>query len=798
MNSIIPNRLSCRSGLFPGIACLALILGACLRDGGIVDPSDVGGVQSLGRFQGRAFNEGDTNFTVKRYQALTHPKIALIWQFIGPKEFTYSSTEGLIKNANPPYDFEVDVRTPPAEEILGSPDLAVGTFWLYEDANGNGVFDRLIHPSLLSLNRIVDEMYAGYNAAMDSLLQVSEVKPIRVGVVETYYVGLYGTTVRVVDGKPDTIWTGTSAQAAAQAPWVDILNNRFRVLNCPNRWERFFALRGRSNDYYRVSKPAAGFAFGFDFPYDRKLFPLPGKEKEFEALVREATSRLIDINARYESLRSDAITKGFIDYPYAGVEEAGQDWAAGRTRKYFLLYLRNAEALDELVESERISSFNVAGKEKLHLGYNLVWCGEKYVCKVLDPSDSIHIDLGMSEAYFNPPSAPLANPVVAPEEIAYGTDRLARLQGAYRFQPLRPFSLMAVRGALWASIPNVGTYRFLPADSLVFFAPAADMQIQIVKQQGKVEKLLLYRSGSRLVATRDSAAGIPAEAESRILAASGRIGIRIDAGKTAGFGGKYEYAGDTLAIEPAPGGDSLRVRVPGMKPLYYLAESESVFFSPDCDCRLALRQDGSGKTAAAVLELEGSAIFAPALSRVPRSPAELFPGTPSDPDSVVSFSEGSARDTYAWLDGKGRYQGSEDGRYLIAGDGWVTALDHTLPGETATLSRGGEGIVFRAEGLQGRNAGLELRLRKDRTTGKGRVLFRLRGGGDAANLNQILSDDFWVDFAGDSAVATLKAWPVHSDPYYVRLERVTTAYSDFPLAFDSYRWLTSRDSLAHP
>lgn len=173
------------SVLFP-ISLLGLLLAGCLREGPILDPGSHESRPSLGRFQGRSQNEGDTAFSSKRYGGLTNPKVAMVWQFIGPKEFTYSTSDGLVKDANIPFNFVFDMVNPPDKDILESQDLALGTFWLYQDANGNGKLDRLIHPELLDMNLKVDRVYGDYLEAMDSVLEVSRILPVREDVVETY------------------------------------------------------------------------------------------------------------------------------------------------------------------------------------------------------------------------------------------------------------------------------------------------------------------------------------------------------------------------------------------------------------------------------------------------------------------------------------------------------------------------------------------------------------------------------------------------------------------------------------
>jgi hypothetical protein len=783
------------------LSAFVLIAGvsSCFRDDGIIDPNHPDSAPLLGRFSGRAFRPDPSAFD--KILDIQNPKIALVWQFIGPKEFTFSTSEAVVSPLYP-FSFRVDLRNPPPKDVLESQDLAVGTFWLYSDVDSNGVLDRLVHPEMLSMNLHVDEMYATYTTAMDSLIAVSEVVPEGRDTVETYYLGKFGTVVRMVDGVPDTLFTGKGPLDLKEEYWFAVVSRRLEILNNTNRWERFFILRKRDNKYFRIERPAEGFATSYDFQYRRRLYPRPGGEKEFERRVRDASQKWIDFTSQYVLMYRDALAHGWQDYPYTGHKEPGQDWVMGRTRNHCVLYIRNKAAMDEMIEAERYSSFSVTGKEKLHLGYNLIRCGDQYECEVLDAGAEISVDLGSTEEFFNPRSTPLIYPLAEPKEAQLPHALVERLQGAYRFLPFLPFCLVADKGALWASIPGTGILRMVPADSANWFAPGTDLQMEIVQNGGKPEKLLLYTGGKRYVATAEPTLSIPDAIMAGIRAAMDRRAVSVSAGKLAGFAGAYDYGGDTLRISAAPDGDSLLVSVPRMKPHHYLASSESVFFSPQCDCRLRFTAPagappgGDSGRAEPEFTKDGVSVRVPRFGQASPDPSRLFPELKTDPDSAVSSSEGSMRDTYLGLDGKGRYAAvvpgaaGGDGLYLAAGDGWVVSLDHSLPGDSISLGKGGEGIVWRVPGLPGA-AGLEVKMRRGAAS-KGRARFRLLGGTDRSRPDRLLAGDFWVDFAADTAGIRLAPWPVAADPYYVRLERVATADAAFPVAFESYRLLTAR------
>src|SRR5690606_10877270 len=250
------------------------------------------------------------------------------------------------------------------------------------------------------------------------------------------------------------------------------------------------------------------------------------------------------------------------------------------------------------------------------------------------------------------------------------------------------------------------------ADSLRFFAPAVN-----------------------------SSLAIPETIASKMEAVAGRKPISLPPEAITGFAGEFDFGGDTLRVEASPLGDSLRISIPDMLPHFYLAASESVFYSRDSDCRIVFGGKETGRPAYLTLERHDSLIWRPSWAQPPRTGGELFPGI-GEPDSLVSSSEGTRSDTYIGLDGKGRYASSNDGRFLGTGDGWVAALEHSLPGDSISLGRGGKAIVFKMEGLSGRAAGLDFRLSRDPRAGKGRVRFRLSGGRDPSGAGRLLAVAF--------------------------------------------------------
>lgn len=767
-----------------------VLLAGCLRDGGIIDPDKPDHLPALGRFQGRAFNEGDTALSAKRFLELSRPKIALVWQFIGPKEHTWAPTDASL-DADAPFRFSLTLRNPPPDSILENVDLAIGSFWLYVDANRNGSLDRMIHPELLALNLAVDTLYAAFNVAMDRVIEVSEVRNPRVEVMETFYIGPQGMVVVGEGSERDTLWPGGTPDYLKEEVWTAILNNRFRVLNHPSRWERFFALRKRANDYIRTHKPAAGFAFAVDFPYERKLFPKPGMEVEFETRVRAATWAHIEFLARYKTMIGSALAKGWPDYPYDGFESGAEDWVAGRSRFYTILYVSGQAYLDEMLAAERTSSFQVKGRERLVKGYNLIRCDDQYDCEVLDPADSIRIDLGESEAYFNPPSKPAMPRPPAAMEGSLSRQDLADLAGVYTFVPSLPMSVNHRDGYLWAVIPALGTYRLHPDDSLLFSTPASDLHVQFIRTASRVEKALLITRGQRYVVLPDTSLSLP-DSHLRILdRAAGRTAAPATSPEPGAFAGTFDFARDTLEVTAPSEGDSIIVSVPGMRRHAYRRLDDSTWFSPDCDCALGFVRDTSGVLAARLLR--GDTLReAPNFLRPFPSLSERHPALASLPDTLVATVEGSANDAYRALDGKPRYAGSADSLYARSGDGRIEALDATLPGEPHSLHGERAGLVLRLDSLDGPAARISLLLRKDRSARKARVRFRILGGPSRESIREVLQEGFWLDFPADSALLEIGPVPVSASPYFVRIEKVPTADAAFPMAVDRLRIFAGR------
>lgn len=762
-----------------------IALTGCFKDDGVIDPGNPP-KPVLGRFQGRAQNEGDTALSAKRLLNLTNPQVSLVWQFLGPKEYIITPSQGTV-NTNPPYPFDIRLLEPPSPEVLDNPDLAIGGLWLYSDRNGNGKLDRLVHPDMLAATRTVDSLYGIYQAALSDLAATGEVKDKRVDVVETYHIGAFGTVTLGPPGDEDTLFVGHSP--ADTASWDAILNPRFHNLTYQNRWERFFTLRNRANDYYRIVRPSQNHIYEIDMPIRRKLFPKPGGQHEFERKMREVFRTYSAYVATAEKLLYAQIKQGHNEYPYSGFDEPGADWVAGRSRQCFVVYLRDQAELQELRDAEQTSSFTMKGMDKMRTGYNAVRCDDQYNCEFMDPGAELTLDLGQSDGYFNPPAGPPPlRPITVYKPAEVKAPSLDRLAGSYAFQPFFPIRIAAKGGYLWAQIPDEGILRLTPADSLHYFATARDLQVQFVENDSlRVYKLFLFKDNKKYVAARDGAQddGDLAGGLDSLLGP----GIPMDAARAALFtASPYAYGKDTVAARWS--GDSLHVTVPGMLPMALAASDSVSFFSRESDLRAAFEIDPAGKCAGVWLTRAGKRIMAPALAYVPPSPADLFPGLADSLPVVASEHAGSGSDRSVIMDGGPRFAPGPDSLFLRPGDGWIDALVSADASDSISLRQGGDYLLFRVPDLAGKGMAIELTLCPQRGV-RGRVRLSLRGGADKHRQDDYLGGDLWVDFSdGKPKSVRLGPWKAGANPYYVRIGQIATADPSFLYSFDHYRVLT--------
>lgn len=758
------------------------LLAGCLGDDGVVDPA-APPKPFLGQYHGHSLNEGDSALSSNRLLHLDNPQVSLVWRFLGPKEYVITPSQGSV-NTNRPFLFDLKLSEPPSPEVLDNPDLAIGVVWLFSDRNGNGVLDRLIHPEMMAAARSIDSLYGIYHAALKRLADQNDLKTQRVEVVEVYHVGKFGTVTMGPPGDEDTLFVGRSP--ADTAIWENTFTSRFRALMYENRWERFFALRKRSNDYYRVTRVSGDYVYEVTMPYNRKLFPKPNGQHQFERDLRAVGLAYDDYIHGAQNLLTAQVLKGHNQYPYSGFDEPGADWVAGQGRNCFIVYLRDNQALQELRDAEKTSSFLVKGIEKVQVGYNAIHCDDQYICEILGPEDDLTIDLGQSDEYFNPPSSPPRKPIAnfIPAEV--GASRLARLAGEYQLQPYRDVRIAARDGSLWAEIPDEGLWRLAASDSLLYYSPVRDLQLQFVEDaSGRVYKLFVFLGRKKYVAAREKG-DVPAQLDEKVQGMLAPPGP-LDKARAALFAAStYAYGKDTLKAVWT--GDSLRVSFPGLLPMALVPRDSLSFFSRQTDLRVDFELDDRGRCAGAWIVRPGGTVLAPALDYTAPAPDELFPGLPDSLLRVASEHSGTGRDTFATLDGKTRYLPGADRLFLLPGDGWLVAMVRTGSADSLSLHQGGDYLLFRVPGLEGKAMALEITLCPQRGV-KGRVRLRARGGKDPGVQEDLLGGDQWAELDGKPKTIRLGPWKASTDPYYVRIAQLPTADQPFLYSFDSYRVL---------
>lgn len=781
------------------LSAAGLLLAACFRDDGIVEPENPPPL--LATFMSPGINNAtsDTSALHREHKSdrildLHHPQVALVWQFVGPQEFIRAPSRAVV-NATTPFGFTLELRDPPAREILENPDVSIGQFWLYNDADSNGVLDRLIHPEMVPLNAAIDSLYRMMLDSVASLLAMSEIRAQPVLWTDTFYVGAYGTVSIKQAGWEETILRGDAPIHAKAVP-TNVTGTRHRVLSMQDRWQRFFALRKRENDYFVTYRPALGYVHAMEVTYYRYVFPRPGQEREFERKFRD----VVVAYTQYVLFAQDILTKaekaGYQNYPYNQAREPGQDMVVARSRSNFVLYIPSRAKLDTILAAERHSSFSIRNLGRLAPGYNLLYCDDQYRCEVLPQGAPIRLDLGMTSAFFNPPSSGVENPVaiaaataVPPGDYPLSARDFGRLAGVYDGLNYGFIRVAARDGVLWIDHPEEGLLRLRAVDSLRFLSPLRNTQFQFVlSDDGSVSKVFVVRAGNRYVGVRDPSQPRP-DLEERVAAFLSGATLPVGGGDADIGALRFDYGGDTLRFEPF-GGDSLRVLVPGMFPQRVERVGPSTYASRDLDLRLTLLADAAGRCPGLRAERNGRSVFSPETAYPARGPGELFPSLPDSLPDTVSAHPGSAVDNEPTLDGLPRFAVAGDSLFLRPGDGWVHGIGTAHPAGFA-LGQGGEHLLLRIPGLEGRAAAVTLVLLPERSAGKSRVRYAVRGGREAETQDEELGGG-WIAFNGKPAVLTLGPFPVGADPYFVRIERIRTADREVHFAFAGYSAQSNR------
>jgi hypothetical protein len=779
-----PLRLPLVAAAFAALAALTLI--ACFRDDGFVSPGDPSKLPLLAAYSGRvteskAFENG-------RALGLVNPKIALVWQFVGPSSFGVAF-DGLTINAKPPYRFSVELRNPPPPAIANSEEPVIGAFWLYNDWDDDGKLGRITHPEVAKHDSELAALQEQCRTTLQALLSVAFETPTYVPYKDSFLLDSTGTFIHWVGGKLDTIYASKGPKDAST--WNDVIFRRTRILKHFNGWQNFFALRKKSHDYYRTATPLSDHSYLQVFQDWRKIFPQRGKEEEFELRLETATMASIAFFARYSAVQTEAYVKGWINYPYDGFKDEGQDWVAGKSLRNFVLYFPTETAMDRVLEAERTGSFRVDNIDALHLGYNLLYCDDQYRCRVMAKQDSISMELAQDEAYFNPPSAPLDFPVKSYQAVAVPVDTLKKMEGGYSFQAFRPITVLSRKGALWCDIPDLGLHRLEPAGQTLYFIPGTDIQIEFVSGQGgAISKLLLYHLGSRAVAIRADSAMQTATVEGRIEAIVSHPRASLREPLPEKLPTAYAYGMDTLALSISPAGDTIRASRTKTPDLAFLPANDSEAYSASSEEGLAFSRNEKGEVMGLRLIRPGENLFLPNLGYAPRKPipVEFLPDSGFGPAYAASASGGTGKDSYVNWGAKHRYGCAQDGFYLKSGDGWVQEVRKGETGDSISLRDPGDGLVFKITGQAGKRLKLELIACAEKGGKQGRVLMDLRGGSDANGpWNDRVSETDWVKpgLTGDTLI--FQPIPIPSDPYFLDLSQVHTVDDSLYYSFDGYR-----------
>ncbi|HKP98311.1 MAG TPA: hypothetical protein VJ385_21455 [Fibrobacteria bacterium] len=765
---------------------------SCLRDGGFVSPDEEKNLPVLASFQGRAITK-KTPLDGERALEITNPKIALVWQFVGPSSFGVAFDKFSV-GSNPPYKFSAELKNSPPPEIADSDEPVIGTFWLYSDGNGNDTLDRLVHPKVAEHDADLAKLQKAYKRGLERLREVSDELSQRIPSKDTFLVDSTGTFIRLTGGRLDTLFVSSGPRDVNM--WNEVLFRRYRLLRNFNGWQNFFALRKKTDDSYRTIIPMADHSYLQIFEDWRKLLPKKGMEEEFEKRLKEAGFAYLTFIGTVQAVQKEAADSGWADYPYEGFSIPGADWVVGKSRRHFVLYFPTGYSLEQVLEAERGGSFRVDNIDKLHLGYNLLDCDDQYRCLVMSPKDSVYLELGQHEAFFNPPSSELKFPVQDFSPRTVPVETLKTLSGYFLYRPNRPITLDVRDGEAWCHVPDLGAHRLEPADSNRFFAQGADMQLEFVRTRGgAIGKLLLYSHGERAVAVRIDSIATPdlAQALARIRALKP---VSLPESLRTALPGKFSYGkdtvgkDDTLRAHYSTGGDSIVLSYSGLPPQAFLPLNDSEAFSPASEDRLAFARNEAGVVTGMRFIRPTGSFFLPNTGYRPRKPVDFFSDTGAAPtlSQPASVSGGSGKDSYVKLGAQKRYACSQDGFFLKAGDGWVDALRKGATGDSISLQDSGDGLVFKVTGQAGKRIRLELVVCGEKGGKQGRILMAMRGGSSAQGpYGDPVAESDWVrpSVAGD----TLSFSPIRipADPYYLDLRQVHTYDDSLFYSFDGYR-----------
>ena len=760
----------------------------CINDQGILSPDDDRNQIPLAQFRGSAIM--DTAWGpefINKLNTLKNPRVELSWQYFGYTRYTTSHDIGNIP-AQWPYLFSGTLLQPLPREVYEYDEPAIGTFWLYGDCNGNGRFDRRLHPELAKRDPVISSLKQRYYQELSALLPLGSLAAVRTEEIDTFLVGPNGSLLRP---SGDTIIPYYYGDPGNTEAWRGIIGCWLEIIQQPNKWEYFFYARKRATTSWMVIDTLESLTFRVRQFSARALFPVPGKELEFEIALRNATLLLALVRFEMLSAYEDAVANGWLNYPFEG--KNGEDFIVGGSRWYHVLYFPNQAGVDEIKKAETASSFIVEGKDRIHTGFNLLKCDDQYRCKVCSWEDTIFVSMGNNWEFFDPPSGPAEKPVVSfTEQKPVAITVLNRYEGAYSLRSMKYLVIVSKPPYLWAVIDDRGSFRLTPYNSTRFYSPF-DTSIQLealVEADGAVSKLLFYKGRNRYIPMPENDPALFENTRAAIDTLCAKKRVTITASRLDSLASNYDWNGALMQVSALS--ESLAVAIPGLMPQPFYPASSSIFFSDRSDMELHFIANEQGDITG--VTVSGTGIMkrtAPRLDYIPRSAAVIANSAAVGFTVLLSQHQGTGHDTWRSLDGKPRYlcsQYSGDSLFLRPGDGCVLGLSPARPSDSISLHDGGDRIIFR---LPDRDTAsfmsLEATVVSDSASSGKRVRLAVEGGTNPDSLTDLVCDDFWITLSSNGTVVVIDPIKTPAGGYYVALEIAATMNQERYCAFDSYR-----------
>lgn len=768
----------------PGMRYLKLIITTllfvfiyCTDDQGIVSPSDQNSVTPLAQFQGYVVNEGDTAISAARLLKIQNPKIAILWQFLEFTRFTsdmtFSATETQL-----PFKFSGSLQQPPPPQVYNSNEVAIGMLILYSDVNNNGRFDREIHPKLKNVYLYLDSLSKVFDSLRNELAVISTTLPEAIDWKDTFSIGYDNSIIQYSSGRRDTI--------KPSIPWGNYTNRRMDILRNDRKWDDFFINRKRTPPINFSYEFLTGFYRHFEVSYKRKLFPKPGKSAEFERLLEKTATARYVLGNEADMIIITAYLNGWLSYPYDGFNEPGQDWILGRTQQHFIFYFPDQKSIQELLDAEKISSFAINHKERIKPGYNLMISNDQYRCDILPWSDSIVIQLGMDNLYGNSVS-PLVNPVTETKPATLDNSHMEYAEGSYEYMPFNPLMLHTNGNTLWANIPQIGICKLDAADSIHYFSISDNVQLELVRFNGKTEKVLVYRNGERFVGTAGNPDSTFDAFKKKVASLASRKPVPINDTILNSYASQYIYGVDSIQVAATTGHLEIRFSGKTAEPFYPL--NDSVFFTNSSDRLLKFKRNTTGVTYELQLIRDTICTVAPSRLYIPRSAGEISGYTPVVMNTILDSSGGSGTDLFCKLTNSCRYAPPSDARFLQEGDGALVSFVRGSHDDAITCYGPDNYMVFQLNGMDGKTVGFELYIKGQKDMKQNSpVRLYCQGGTSISGCNQKLFDDQYYSLNKDSTtLVSVNPVVVTSNPYFIKIGSISTAAPTPCFAIDSYR-----------